>query len=397
MCAGEVKPVEDPGTRKRPAGNRETFDPEATDPGRGMRPAVPEVTWDPDDDAPWLPASPRRRRAGKVLMISLAALVLIIAGTGTAAYLVARHDLGAMHRIGNPFASIPGSSRAPAPTGPAAQDVTFLVGGLQAQPPVPATGTNAASSQSSRSDTLMLVHLIAGGRGAYVVSIPPNSRVPIPGHGDGSIDLAYPEGGSALMIQTVEHLTDVRVDHFAIIDWAGFRSLTDALGGVTVKVPVTTYDPPIHVTWAAGAQHFNGTQALQYITDRRGPPRGDIGVEQRQQDYLRAVFQQLHRTGTLANPLGASSVMHALTAAVSVDSTLSVTAMLHLALGLRGLNTGGIVFATAPYLATSTAGGQSTVRLNQAMGRGFWHAFEYDSLPEYLKKHGLNRFGASTP
>ena len=81
-----------------------------TDPGLGMRSAVPEVTWDPDDDAPWPPPSPpRRHRARKVIVISLAALVLLIAGTGTAAYLVARHDLGSMRRIGDPFAAIPGS------------------------------------------------------------------------------------------------------------------------------------------------------------------------------------------------------------------------------------------------------------------------------------------------
>ena len=374
-----------------------------TDPGLGMRSAVPEVTGDPDDDAPWPPPSPpRRHRARKVIVISLAALVLLIAGTGTAAYLVARHDLGSMRRIGDPFAAIPGSSRPPVPTGTAAQDVTFLVGGLQTQPPAPAaggdaTGSDTASSQSDRSDTLMLVHLIAGGLGAYVVSIPPDARVPIPGHGKGSIDTAYPDGGSALMIQTVEHLTNVRVDHFAIIDWAGFRNLTNSLGGVTVKVPETTYDPPIHVTWPAGAQHFNGTQALQYITDRHGPPSGDIGVVQRQQEYLRALFQQLHRTGTLANPLAASSVMHSLTAAVSVANTLSVTALLHLALSLRGLHTSGVVFATAPYLVTGKAGGQSTVRLNQAVDRGFWHAFEYDSLPAYMQEHGLDPLGVSAP
>jgi LCP family protein required for cell wall assembly len=393
--------VEDPGTQRRPAGYRGTSDPEATDPGVGIRPVVAEVTWDPDDpaeDAPWLPSSPRpRRRVRKVVAISLAALVVLIAGTGTTAYLVARHDLGNMRRLGNPFASIPASARAPLPTGPAAKDVTFLVGGLATQSPVPTTGSDAASSVRSRSDALMLVHLIAGGRRAYVVSIPSDTWVPIPGHGDGRLDSAYLDGGSALTIQTVERLTNVRVDHFAIIDWAGFRVLTNALGGVTVNVPATTYDPASRVTWTAGTHHLNGGQALQYVMDRRGPPGGGVAVEQRQQDYLRAVFQQLRQTGTIANPLAASSVMHALTDAVSVDSTLSVTAMLHLALSLRGLNTNRIVFATAPYLVTPVSRSQGIVRLNQVIGPGFWHAFEYDSLPAFLRAHGLHGFGASSP
>ena len=392
--------MEDPGTHGRSAGYPGTFDPEATDPGAGMRAAVPEVTWDPGEEAPWSPPAPpgtRRRRTRKVVLTGLAALVLLIAGTGTAAYLVARHDLGSMRRIGNPFVSIPPSARAPLPTGPAANDVTFLVGGLDTQSLVPTTGNDAASSVRAPSDTLMLVHLIAGGRRAYVVSIPPDVRVPVPGHGDAKIGSAYSDGGSALTIQTVEQLTGVRVDHFAMIDWAGFRVLTDALGGVTVKVPVTTYDPASRVTWAAGAHLLDGTQALDYVMDRHGPGGGVVASGQRQQAYLRAVFQPLRRTGTLANPLSASSVMHALTSAVSVDSTLSVNAMLHLAFSLRGLSTARIVFATAPYVVTPAARGRSVVRLNKAIDRGFWHAFEYDSLPAFLQGHGLRGFGASAP
>jgi LCP family protein required for cell wall assembly len=384
---------------RRRAGYPGTFDPEVTDPGAGMRHAVPEVTWDPGEEAPWSPPGPpggSRRRTRKVVLAGLAVLVLLIAGTGTTAYLVARHDLGSMRRIGNPFVSIPPSARAPQPTGPAANDVTFLVGGLDTASPVPTTGNDAASSVRAPSDTLMLVHLIAGGSRAYVISIPPNVQVPIPGHGDGKIGSAYSDGGSVLTIQTVEQLTNVRVDHFAMIDWAGFRVLTDALGGVTVKVPVATSDPASGVTWTAGAHLLDGTQALAYVMDRRDPG-GVAASGQRQQAYLRAVFQQLRRTGTLANPLSASSVVHALTSAVSVDSTLSVGAMLHLAFSLRGLSAGRIVFATAPYVVRPVAGGRSVVRLKKAVDRGFWHAFEYDSLPAFLQAHGLHGSGASAP
>ena len=380
------------------AGRRGQLDPEDTDPGTRTRRPVIEVPWDPDEEGPLRPS--RRRRVRKVVLISLAALVVIIAGTGTAAYLVARHDLGSMHRIGNPFASIPDSARAQLPTGPAAKDETFLVGGLDSTSPGLAAGGSAASGsaasgQRARSDTLMLVHLIAGGAGAYVVSIPSDSWVPIPGHGHGTIDSAYLDGGSALMIETVEHLTDVRVDHFAIINWAGFSALTNALGGVTVNIPVTTYDPSSKVTWTPGPHHLNGTEALQYVTDRHDLLSGYVGLEQRQQEYLRGVLLQLRRTGTLADPLSAGSVMHSLTSAVSVDSTLSVSAMLHLALSLSGLQTSRIVFGTAPYLGTAAVRGQSVVQLNHAVGVGFWHAFEYDSLPAFMKANDLKPFAPS--
>jgi LCP family protein required for cell wall assembly len=141
---------------------------------------------------------------------------------------------------------------------------------------------------------------------------PPDVQVPIPGHGDGKIGSAYSDGGSVLTIQTVEQLTNVRVDHFAMIDWAGFRVLTDALGGVTVKVPVTTSDPVSGVTWTAGAHLLDGTQALDYVMDRSGPG-GAAACGQRQQAYL------------------------------------------------RGLSAGRIVFATAPYVVRPAARGRSVV------------------------------------
>ena len=131
--------------------------------------------------------------------------------------------------------------------------------------------------------------------------------------------------------------------------------------------------------------------------DRGGPGGGAAASGQRQQAYLRGLFQQLRRTGTLANPVSASSAMHALTSAVSVDSTLSVGAMLHLAFSLRGLNAGRIVFATAPYVVRPAARGRSVVRLKSAVGSGFWHAFEYDSLPAFMEGHGLHGFGGIGP
>jgi LCP family protein required for cell wall assembly len=417
--------VEDAGTEQPPVGYPGTDDPDATDPGVAIPPVSAGVTPAPDPGGPelslpaldgpdahvppqdeesslWPPPEPpslasRWRAARKVLLISLAVLVVLIAGIAAVLYLEARHDLSSMRRLGDPFASIPPAVRAPRPTGPAAKDVTFLVGGLDSGALAPTPAQAAGSTARGRTDTLMLVHLIAGGRGAYVVSIPRDSWVPIPGHRHGKVSSAYALGGPALTIRTVEHLTNVRIDHFAIISWVNFRSVTDALGGVTVTVPVTTYDPANQVTWTAGSHHLNGTQALLYVRDRHGLASADFGNEQRQQNYLRAMFQQVRRAGTLANPLKAGSVMHALSGAVSVDSTLSVSDMLHLALSLRGLSMSRAVFAAAPYLGTGTAGGQSVVRLNKSIGPGFWHAFEYDSLPAFVQQHGLHPLGAATP
>jgi LCP family protein required for cell wall assembly len=328
----------------------------------------------------------------------MAVLIVLVAGAGAAIYLVARNDLNSMRRIPDPFAGIPAAGRPPQPTGAAAKDVTFLVGGLDARPAQEAPGPHTADRDPGRTDTLMLVHLIAGGRGgAYVVSIPRDSWVPIPGHGDGKANWAYSFGGPSLAIRTVEQLTKVRINHFAIIDWDGFQAVTNALGGVTVNIPSTSYDPANHKTWTAGTHHLNGTQALLYVRDRYGLADGDFDRVRRQQNYLRAMFTQVRHAGLLANPLKAGSVVHALSNAVSVDSTLGNSQILHLAVSLSKLSTSRIVFATAPYRGTGSVHGQSIVRLNQSVGRRFWHAFEYDSLPAFMRAHALAGLGASTP
>ncbi len=338
-----------------------------------------------------------RRRARRVILIVSVALVLVAGGLASAAYFTANHYLSGMKRIHDPFSSIPAAARPPRPGGVAARDVTFLVGGLDTRSPVPTTGSRAATDARGRTDTLMLVHLIGNGRGAYVVSIPRDSWVPIPAHGDGKINWAYFFGGPTLAVRTVEQLTGVRIDHVAVIDWAGFQAVTNALGGVTVNVPVTSYDPMNHVTWTVGPHHLNGAQALLYVRDRYGLTAGDFARERRQQYFLRAVFQQLRREGKLTNPLQTVSVLRALSQAVSVDSTLTNGKMTSLALSLRGLALSKVVFATAPNAGTGSVGSQSVVWLNRSIGPGFWHAFEYDSLPAFIKAHNIKRLGASAP
>lgn len=342
-------------------------------------------------------SSSRRRRRRKLMMIAAAVLAVLVTGTVLAAYVVTTSYLGSVRRISDPFRSIPAAQRPLRPAGAAGHDVTFLVGGVDTRSPVPTTGTQAQSSHRGRTDTLMLVHLIAGGRGAYVVSIPRDSWVPIPGYGYGKVNWAYYFGGPALAVRTVEQLTRVRIDHVAIIDWAGFRDVTNALGGVTVQIPVTSYDPANHVRWTAGTHHLDGAQALLYVRDRYGLPGGDFDRERRQQNFLRAVFVKVHQELSLTNPLQTASVLRALSRAVSVDGTLSDTSIVRLALSLHRLSTGNIVFATVPHLGTGWAGSQSIVRLNWSLDRSFWHAFEYDSLPAFVHGHRLQQLASSTP
>jgi LCP family protein required for cell wall assembly len=338
-----------------------------------------------------------RRRVRRYLLLCAAVLGLGVVGGGLALSLAARGDLNSFRTIKNPFAAIPGTQRPPVPPGALSQDVTFLVGGVDTRSAAPTTGTRAQSDARGRTDTLIMVHLLSGGRGAYVVSIPRDSWVPIPGHGMGKVNWAYYFGGQTLAIRTVEQLTHVRIDHVAVIDWDGFKELTNDLGGVNIDIPVTSYDPDNHVTWTKGNHHLNGTQALLYVRDRYGLANGDFGREARQQNFLRAVFSKLHDSVSLTNPLHMATLTRDLSHAVSVDDTFSDSDIEHLLLSMRGLSTSNIVFATVPYFGTGQVGGQSVVNLESALDQGFWHAFEYDSLPDFIQQEGLKPLGATTP
>ena len=361
-------------------------------------PTGPPLGDDRDPGSARLARTPSRwRRARKYILLGAIVLVVAVVGAGAGVYLFASNTLSSMRRIHDPFASIPTRQRPPVPAGPAGKDVTFLVGGVDTRSPVATTGKQAQSRLRGRTDTLMLVHLIAAGRGAYVVSIPRDSWVPIPGYGDGKVNWAYYFGGPSLAVRTVEKLTHVRINHVAVVDWAGFRDLTDVLGGVTIDIPVSSYDPANHVTWTKGVHDLNGAQALLYVRDRYGLTSGDFGREQRQQNFLRAVFWKLRDKVSPTNPLLIGSLLQAISHTVSVDSTLSNSDMEHLALSLRALNGGNILFATVPYKGTGQVGSQSVVELSPSLDRGFWHAFEYDTLPAFMQAHSLQPLGTTTP
>jgi LCP family protein required for cell wall assembly len=178
---------------------------------------------------------------------------------------------------------------------------------------------------SQRADTIMLVHLPADRGRVYLVSFPRDAWVPIRGYGNAKLNAAFSFGGPPLLIATVERLTGVRVDHFAILDFDGFRSMTDALGGVNVRVVRMVRDPARKVVWPVGTHHLDGARALDFVRQRHNLPGGDLGRIKRQQAFLKALAGQVVDRGTLANPLKLNAFLEASTRAVSVDESLTIS------------------------------------------------------------------------
>jgi LCP family protein required for cell wall assembly len=254
------------------------------------------------------------------------------------------------------------------PEGDGAEGTTFLLVGVDSRSSKPTTGHEATTRLwrygAQRSDTLMLVHLGPGGHTASTVSIPRDSWVPIPGHGSAKINAAFSWGGPPLLIQTVEQLTGVRVDHFGVIDWYGFRSLTDAVGGVPVTVPESSYDPEQHRHFTAGTHTMDGNEALAYVRQRHGLPGGELDRIERQQQFLRSLVGEVRGEASVTDPFGAARMLDAITRTVSVDDGMSNGDLRDLVLGLRHLNASDTSFATAPIIRSEMIHGQYALILD---------------------------------
>lgn len=364
--------------------------------GPGATVAEPDAVTEPEQetepktatDAATAPGARRnrtRRRTRRVLIGALALFgtgLLMVAGIG---WWAVDHYTGRVDRLPDVFPADVPAAEQPAPS---TGGQTFLLVGVDSRSDLPTTGKDAKAPEwkygAQRSDTMMLVHLPEDHSDAYVVSLPRDSWVPIPGHGRAKLNAAFSWGGPPLLIDTVQRLTRVKVDHLAVIDWDGFKKLTDAIGGVDLTVNGTR-------------RHMNGTQALTYVRERHSLARGDLDRTHRQQNFLRAVLGKVMRPGNFANPLKAGEILDHLTASVSVDDRLSDGDLRSLLWDSKGVRPGDMVFMNAPVTGTDMISGQSVVLLDKDGGKALWSAMRKDTLDDYVADHPIDRLGSTIP
>ncbi|WP_423489276.1 LCP family protein [Mycobacteroides sp. PCS013] len=154
-----------------------------------------------------------------------------------------------------------------------------------------------------RTDTILVVHIPAfyDGGPATMVSLPRDSYVPIPGYGSDKINAAFTLGGAALLTQTVEQATGLRMDHYAEIGFGGFASVVDAVGGVSMCLDEPIDDPLAGVSLAAECQILNGPNALGYVRSR-ATPRADLDRMTHQRIFMAALFHRVSSPAVWANP-----------------------------------------------------------------------------------------------
>ncbi len=201
-------------------------------------------------------------------------------------------------------------------------------------------------AQGKRTDSIMLLHY--GDGGTTLLSIPRDSYVAIPGHGNNKINAAYANGGSDLLVQTVEQATGIRVDHFAEIGFGGFVGVVDAVGGVNICVKKPLKDPKAGLNLEAGCQDLDGAQALGYVRTRQYA-NGDLERIKNQRQFFSALIDKATSPATLFNPFRSIPLAWNSTGNFTVDEGDSLFDLARMMLAMRGLSSGDGKTLSVPF------------------------------------------------
>jgi LCP family protein required for cell wall assembly len=251
---------------------------------------------------------------------------------------------------------------------------------------------------SARSDTAMIVHVYKGHKKASVVSIPRDTLIDRPACTDTKgkqypaangvmFNSAYSTGGAACAVKTVESITDLRMDHYLEVDFAGFQRLIDDLGGVEVTTTKSIDDPDSHLKLKAGTHRLDGEQALGLVRTRHGVGDGsDLGRIQLQQAFIKALVNQVKDVGVFTNPKKLLDLAETATKTVTTDSDLgSVNKLASFAGGLKGITPSNMHMVTMP-VAYDPAD-PNRVLLQKKKADEIWKALENDKpIPKSATK-----------
>ncbi|MFB6890491.1 LCP family protein [Kitasatospora sp. NPDC056327] len=324
--------------------------------------------------------SGRRRRWPRRLAAGIALGILATSCGGWAVL----HGIGSIDRV-DAF----GAERARPPADDAS--TTFLVVGTDEREGIPERTLknvlHAGGESCHCTDTMMIVQLAGNGSRASVVSIPRDSYVDIPAHRDpangrdvpaakGKINAAYGLGGPQLTVATVEQNTGLRIDHYLQLNFAGFVSAVDAVGGVRVCTAKPLKDEYSGLDLPAGTSTLDGAGALKYVRARHVDGSADLGRMHRQQKVVAQLLHEVTNSGTLLNPVRLARVTDSLLGSVKADKGLAADDLVTLATRMKDLRDGRADFATVPLASVDhpVAGWGSTVLWDRARSRALFDA-----------------------
>ncbi|MFD8844877.1 LCP family protein, partial [Streptomyces pseudogriseolus] len=335
------------------------------------------------------PPPPAGGATGRWILLSLA--VLLVAGAGTAYWLYSDLD-GNINGVDIDEAI--GDDR-PEKLPTSGQNILVLGSDSRA-------GDNAELNTGkiagARSDTALVMHIPEGRTQAVAVSIPRDTLVTRPEckDGDGStvasaervmFNSIYSQVGPACVVKTVEKMSGVRMDHYVEIDFAGFKDLVDAIGGVEVTVDQDIHDTSSGLDLTAGTHRLDGTESLQFVRTRHGIGDGsDLGRIGLQQEFMIALLGEIKKQDLLGSPTKTYKIADTLTAALTTDSELaSLTALADFGRSMNGVDPGSMETIMLPVAYDKQDPNRVVAAEPQAST--LWKAIRSDQeIPESAKK-----------
>ncbi|MGH3763268.1 LCP family protein [Actinophytocola sp.] len=228
------------------------------------------------------------------------------------------------------------------------------------------------ATEGLNTDTLILLRVPRdGGRGA-AISIPRDTSVKVPGldkeekingafgitktlterklRDEGETDSKKisresDDAARTALIQSVQWLTGVRVDHYTEVSLYGFYLLTEVIDGVEVCLNQATSDPDSGAEFAAGPQTVRGGDAVSFVRQRKNLPRGDLDRIVRQQTFLASAMDKVLTSDVLTNNAKLNALEDAVSKTVVMDDGLH---FLELVNQVRALASGRVRFVTIP-------------------------------------------------
>ncbi len=293
-----------------------------------------------------------RRRRGLIITGVVASLLVVVV---VAAYFRLN---GNIHRLD--VSKMVGKNR-PTPAGDIATGPLniLLVGSDVRQGAGNESYGNGNWEPGQHSDTNILLHISGNRKSVTMVSIPRDSMVPAPIGCDANAPVGqwqitqwnqnFNTGGPGCLIRTLEGNTNIFVNHFAVVDFGGFKNMVNALGGVPVCTPTAINDSHAKFTLAAGRHELNGEQALGYVRTRYSLGDGsDIGRIKRQQAFMSSVAQEATKSSLLLRPDKLLRFLDAATQSLTTDPDFGVGAMRDVAESVKGIGVDKIQFVTVP-------------------------------------------------
>ena len=214
----------------------------------------------------------------------------------------------------------------------------------------------------SLADSLHLISLNPARHRATIIGIPRDSWVTVPDHGTSKINASLVQGGPELLVRTIESISGLTIDYWAITTFWGITDLVNDLGGLTLDVPFSMSDPYSRSDFQPGVQHLEGSQVLAFSRDRHSFNQGDFARSENGGRVLLALLAQFRTEfqrdqSNLFTWIGAGMR--------NVETSVPLSEALDLAFTVSHLNPKGVTNAVLPG-SSGTEGGLSVVFLSSA-------------------------------